>query len=113
MCTKLVLKTDEVHERPHRVLIHMTHEQDIGLRESQHRRPRPQPQLNALEAAGCDDIYTDHASGAATARPQLDALLRNAREGDTLLAWPLDRLGATGHRVHDSRLMGGPLMLWW
>lgn len=51
----------------------------------------PALQLDAL--ADCDDVYVDHASGAATARPQLDALLRNARAGDTLVVWRLDRLG--------------------
>jgi len=53
----------------------------------------PQLQLDALEAAGRDDIYTDYASGTASARPELDALLRNARGGDTILVWRLDRLG--------------------
>jgi DNA invertase Pin-like site-specific DNA recombinase len=38
-------------------------------------------------------VYVDHASGTATARPQLNALLRNARPGDTIVVWRLDRLG--------------------
>ena len=53
----------------------------------------PQLQLDALEQVGVDRIYTDHSSGAATARPQLDDMLRTARRGDTIVIWRLDRLG--------------------
>lgn len=53
----------------------------------------PQLQLDALSAAGCDRVYTDHASGSATARPQLDRLLDTVRVGDTIVVWRLDRLG--------------------
>lgn len=53
----------------------------------------PQLQLDALSKAECERVYTDHASGAATARPQLDEMLRHARSGDTIIVWRLDRLG--------------------
>ncbi len=53
----------------------------------------PQLQLDALTAADCQRIYTDHASGAATARPELDRLLDTARADDTIVVWRLDRLG--------------------
>lgn len=53
----------------------------------------PQLQLDALTKAECERIYTDHASGAATARPQLDKMLRHIRRGDTIVVWRLDRLG--------------------
>lgn len=53
----------------------------------------PQLQLDALQRAGVDRIFTDHASGAATARPQLEALLERAGTGDTIVVWRLDRLG--------------------
>lgn len=50
-------------------------------------------QLNALEQAGCDRVFTDHASGATSSRPALDELLGMVRRGDTLVIWRLDRLG--------------------
>ena len=50
-------------------------------------------QLDALEQAGCDRIFTDHASGATSSRPALDELLGVVRRGDTLVIWRLDRLG--------------------
>lgn len=53
----------------------------------------PQLQLDALEAAGCDRIWTDRVSGSKASRPQLDELLAYARPGDTIAVWRLDRLG--------------------
>ena len=55
----------------------------------------PDHQTDALTRAGvaASDIYLDHASGARASRPQLDALLRALRSGDTLVATRLDRLG--------------------
>jgi hypothetical protein len=50
-------------------------------------------QLDALRAAGCLDIYEEHASEATAARPELASCLRACREGDTLVIWKLDRLG--------------------
>lgn len=58
-----------------------TTEQDLAL------------QLDALEAAGCYRVFRDIASGAKTARPDLDKLLDQIRPGDTLVVWKLDRLG--------------------
>ena len=50
-------------------------------------------QVDALKQAGCDQIHEETASGAKTARPILDEVMRNVREGDTLVIWKLDRLG--------------------
>ena len=52
-------------------------------------------QRDALMKAGvCPErIYEDTASGARAARPGLDECLRSLRQGDTLVAWRLDRLG--------------------
>lgn len=51
-------------------------------------------QRDALERAGCGQIYQDKASGRAkTGRPELDNALRALRAGDTLVVWRLDRLG--------------------
>ena len=72
----------------------------------------PQLQLDALEQVGVDRIYTDHSSGAATARPQLDDMLLTARRGDTIVIWRLDRLGrSTKHLLEltadlDARGIG-------
>ncbi len=52
-------------------------------------------QLDALQAAGCEKVFTDKASGAKGARPGLAEALAYAREGDHLVVWKLDRLGRT------------------
>lgn len=53
----------------------------------------PQLQLDALDRAGCDDVFVDTASGLRTDRPEFAACMRNLRAGDTLVVWKLDRLG--------------------
>lgn len=62
----------------------------------------PETQAAALQAAGCERIFTDHGvSGAKASRPQLDAALAYLREGDQLVVWKLDRLGrSVSHLVH-------------
>jgi DNA invertase Pin-like site-specific DNA recombinase len=50
-------------------------------------------QQDALRAAGCEKIFEDYLSGAASARPGLNSALEMARAGDTLVVWRLDRLG--------------------
>lgn len=45
-----------------------------------------------LEQAGVAKIFTDKASGKDTQRPQLEALLSFAREGDTVVVHSMDRL---------------------
>jgi len=52
----------------------------------------PALQLDALEAAGCEKVFTEKASGAQRERPQLQAALEYMRDGDTLVIWKLDRL---------------------
>ena len=44
-------------------------------------------QEDALKNAGCEEIYTDIASGSKSQRPGLDQALAYAREGDTLVVW--------------------------
>lgn len=50
-------------------------------------------QEDALENSGCEEVFTDIASGAKTARPGLESALEFLREGDMLTVWKLDRLG--------------------
>lgn len=50
-------------------------------------------QIRALEAAGCDPIFTDKMSGKSMKRPGLHNAVRHAVKGDTLVVWKLDRLG--------------------
>ena len=51
------------------------------------------PQVKALEQAGCERIFNDHASGAKAERAGLSEALRFARSGDSIVVWKLDRLG--------------------
>ena len=73
-------------------------------------------QLDALNAAGCERVFEDHASGAASDRPNLTACLDYLRAGDVLVVLDLDRLGrlagelitlidALGERRIAERLM--------
>ncbi len=50
-------------------------------------------QRDALQAAGCDEVLVDRASGKLARRPELDKALLVAREGDQLVVTKLDRLG--------------------
>lgn len=52
-------------------------------------------QLDALNKAGCEKIFTDTLSGGRVTqdRPGLDAALSHLRQGDVLVVWRLDRLG--------------------
>jgi DNA invertase Pin-like site-specific DNA recombinase len=49
-------------------------------------------QVNALQEAGCEKIFTEKASGAQRDRPELKAALEFMRKGDILVVWKLDRL---------------------
>src|SRR3954447_22349324 len=50
-------------------------------------------QQDALKKAGCDQIFTDTASGASAERTGLEQAISHLRKGDTLVVWRLDRLG--------------------
>lgn len=64
-------------------------------------------QHDQLQDAGCSLIWTDIASGALTARPQLDGLLTYAETGDTVVVARLDRLGRSlAHLVTTVTALG-------
>ncbi len=57
-------------------------------------------QLDVLATAGCDRIVTEKMSGSASKeRPELDRLVENLREGDTLVVYKLDRLGRSTFKL--------------
>ena len=65
----------------------------VGYGRVSTRDQNPDGQRDALQAAGCDDIYVDKASGKLASRPKLDEVLRISRKGDQLVVTKLDRLG--------------------
>ena len=60
------------------------------------------PQIDALKAAGCREIFEDCASGAKTDRPGLNEALDHLRSGETLIVWKLDRLGRSMSHLIDT-----------
>jgi hypothetical protein len=52
----------------------------------------PEYQIRALEARGCERIYTDRCPSRCKTRPQLDAAFEFLREGDSFVVWKFDRL---------------------
>lgn len=59
-------------------------------------------QLDALKGDGCEAVYIDKLSGATKERPELAAVLKALRKGDTLVVWKLDRLA---RNLDDLRAM--------
>ena len=51
-----------------------------------------EPQLRALRAAGCSEIFEEKASGTSRARPELARALDRLGRGDTLVVVRIDRL---------------------
>jgi DNA invertase Pin-like site-specific DNA recombinase len=49
-------------------------------------------QLQALEAEGCEEIYSEKFTGTKTDRPVFNEVLDKLQEGDTLVVTKLDRL---------------------
>ena len=49
-------------------------------------------QLDALEAAGVERVYSEKVSGAKRARPELDRLIDQLRDGDVVTVTKYDRL---------------------
>src|SRR6059058_3259125 len=59
-------------------------------------------QQDALKSAGCDQIYTDTASGSSAERTGLEQAFSHLRKGDTLVVWRLDRLGRSLRHLIDT-----------
>lgn len=59
-------------------------------------------QLEALQGAGCEKIFSEKRSGTSTAeRTELEAALSFVREGDTLVVTRLDRLARSAADLHS------------
>lgn len=61
----------------------------------------PESQLCDLKAAGCDKIFQEEVSSASHQRPQLEAAINWAREGDVLIATTADRLARSASHLLD------------
>jgi DNA invertase Pin-like site-specific DNA recombinase len=59
-------------------------------------------QRDALQKAGCEQIYTDRVSGTKAERKGLTDALSHLRAGDTLVVWRLDRLGRSLRHLIDT-----------
>jgi DNA invertase Pin-like site-specific DNA recombinase len=59
-------------------------------------------QRDALQKAGCEQIYTDRVSGTKAERKGLTEALSHLRKGDTLVVWRLDRLGRSLRHLIDT-----------
>lgn len=58
-------------------------------------------QIDALRQAGCEKVFTETASGSRADRAELAKLLEQAREGDILVVYRLDRLGRSLRHLID------------
>lgn len=64
----------------------------IGYARVSTQDQNPQLQLDALDAAGCEQVFHEKATGKLRERAELTSCLRAVRKGDTLVVWKLDRL---------------------
>jgi DNA invertase Pin-like site-specific DNA recombinase len=59
-------------------------------------------QRDALEKAGCEQVFEDHVSGARMERPGWEKAQAVLRKGDTFVVWRLDRLGRSLKHLIDT-----------
>jgi DNA invertase Pin-like site-specific DNA recombinase len=59
-------------------------------------------QIDALKQARCTRIYQEKVSSAKAERPELMKLLDNARKGDVVIVWKLDRLARSIRQLLDT-----------
>ena len=62
----------------------------------------PELQIEALQDAGCETIYSEKISGVRHERKQLQAALDYMRKGDTLVVWKLSRLARSLKQVIET-----------
>lgn len=73
----------------------------VGYARVSTREQNPEAQTDALEAAGCEKVFVEHASGVLARRPVLDEALGYLRSGDTLVVVKLDRLGRSVRNLKE------------
>tara|TARA_R110001583_G_scaffold58364_3_gene174095 strand:- start:18870 stop:19472 length:603 start_codon:yes stop_codon:yes gene_type:complete len=64
----------------------------IGYARVSTQDQNPDFQIDALEKAGCEQIFQEKFTGRLRERPELSQCLRMLRKGDVLVVWKLDRL---------------------
>jgi len=64
----------------------------IGYARVSTQDQNPEFQVDALERAGCEQIFHEKLTGRLRERPELSQCLRTLRKGDVLIVWKLDRL---------------------
>ncbi|MEQ8184041.1 recombinase family protein [Marinobacter salarius] len=64
----------------------------IGYARVSTQDQNPEFQVDALENAGCEQIFQEKYTGKFRERPELSQCLRTLRKGDVLVVWKLDRL---------------------
>lgn len=69
---------------------------------------KAQLQLDALQAAGCQQVFVDEGiSGSAATRPALSKAFAALKAGDVLVVWRLDRLGRSlSHLIQLTGQLG-------
>ena len=58
-------------------------------------------QIDALEKAGCWNIYKEHRSATRGKRPELDLAIIDLRPGDVFVVWKLDRLARNMRQLYS------------
>ena len=74
----------------------------VGYARASTRDQSPNPQLEALMAAGCRRVFTETVSGAQRDRPELKAALAHLKAGDALIVWKLDRLARNVRQLVET-----------
>ena len=79
----------------------MEHEMKIGYARVSSASQDYQGQVDALEAAGCDKIYSEKISGKTTERRQFKRLMKDLTPGDIVIVAKLDRLARSRRDLHN------------
>ena len=64
----------------------------IGYARVSTQDQNPRLQRDALQEAGCEQIFEERVTGTKRERPELQACLRTLRDGDTVVVWKLEGL---------------------